>query len=304
MKIAVICSSNSQNGEAVSAALGDAGHDAVVVEADEAMVSTLRALRPQIAFNAMCEQKGMNGSIQDILSALNIPYVGSSSHACRKAFDSSLLSGVMESYWAVVGSDLTASWPLGICLSRDAFGDWGIGNALDLFEDCIPGGFPLCVKPSRSKGAVRVDCQSELEEALLSSFDASSDALVQQWIDGVSMDVCIIGNGWDAFALPPVELANEAHQDYVPVRLSSLSSNADNAQAIRAEVERAALEAYWAFNLRDYASIRMVWDGGQARVVKVRPIVDMTENSSFAKACNSVGLSVAAVLNELVDMYI
>ena len=78
----------------------------------------------------------------------------------------------------------------------------------------------------------------------------------------------VLGSGWDAYALPPVEIvAKEGFCDtvacrtpgavelFAPVRPASLSNDEADAQAIRAEIESAALEACrastnWSANMR------------------------------------------------------
>ncbi len=49
---------------------------------------------------------------------------------------------------------------------------------------------------------------------------------------------------------------------HCPVRPESLSPDAAQAQAIRAEIERAALEVYHAYSVRDLGRVDMIWDGG------------------------------------------
>ena len=88
---------------------------------------------------------------------------------------------------------------------------------------------------------------------------------------------------------------------YAPVRNESLSSNEADAQAIRAEIERAVLEVYRAYGLRDLGRIDLIWDGAQARVMETNVSPGMTKTSLFPAACKAGGLSLSAVLNELVS---
>ena len=72
---------------------------------------------------------------------------------------------------------------------------------------------------------------------------------------------------------------------------------------IRAEIERAALEVYRAYNARDLARVDLIWDGAQARVFEVNVSPGMAERSLFPAACEAAGLSLSSVLNELVTQY-
>ena len=137
---------------------------------------------------------------------------------------------------------------------------------------------------------------------------------IEQWVDGVELSVSILGTGWDAHALPPVEIvaregfydaaarmADDAVEFFCPVRDKSLSPNAVDAQAIRAEIERAALEVYRAYSVRDLGRVDLIWDGGAARCFEVDVSPGMTERSLFPMACAAAGLSLPAVLDTLVN---
>ena len=124
----------------------------------------------------------------------------------------------------------------------------------------------------------------------------------------------IIGNGVNAYALPPVEIEAKGKffdadarikeglvEYHCPVRPESLSPDAAQAQAIRAEIERAALEVYHAYSVRDLGRVDMIWDGGCARCFEVDVSPGMTSRSLFPAAIEAAGLSLSAVLNELVE---
>ncbi|MFR3091338.1 MAG: hypothetical protein ACLTMP_06050 [Eggerthella lenta] len=82
-----------------------------------------------------------------------------------------------------------------------------------------------------------------------------------------------------------------------------LSNDEADAQAIRAEIERAALEVCRAYQVRDLARVDLVWDGAQARVLEVDVSPSLAESSPFSLACEASGLSLSGVLNELVSQY-
>ena len=87
---------------------------------------------------------------------------------------------------------------------------------------------------------------------------------------------------------------------HCPVRPESLSTDPAEAQAIRAEIERAALEVYRAYNVRDFGRVDLIWDGAQARVLEMDVSPGMTEYSMFPAACRGAGLTMPKVLDELV----
>lgn len=225
----------------------------------------------------------------------------------------------MAAYRAITGDAPVASWPQGLYLARDAFKDMGAATALDLVEERVIGGYPVAVKPAHGGSAMgvhKVDSVDDLGEAILDALSFDEAVVIEQWIDGVEMAVSVLGTGWDAHALPPVEIVPKggmydtearmtpgAVEYFAPVRNASLAPDEADAQAIRAEIERAALEVYRAYNVRDLARIDLIWDGAQARVFEVNVSPGMAERSLFPAACAAAGLSLPNVLNELVSQY-
>ena len=326
MKIAVLMGGSSferefslASGKRVCDALEEAGHRVVALDTTKDLVPTLRSERPDVAYSALHGKHGEDGTIQSLLEFLEIPCVGAGAAVCRNTWNKATLPFVMEGYANLIDDDLSASWPQGICIARDAFKDMGAATALDLVEKRISGGYPLCVKPAcggSALGVHKVESQDELGRAILDALTYDKEVLIEQWIDGVELAVSILGQGWDAHALPPVEIVTRdglydtsarmtdgAVEFYTPVRLQSLSNKEDEAQAIRAEVERVALEVYRAYGVRDLGRVDMVWDGAQARVLEIDISPGMTERSLFPAACAASGLSLPAVFDQLVKQY-
>lgn len=324
LKVAVLMGGTSferefslASGKNVCAALEEAGHKVVPLDTTRELVPTLRSERPDVCYSALHGKHGEDGSIQSLLELLGIPYVGSDALVCRRAQNKDSLHATMEAYRELTDEPAVASWPQGICIARDAFKDMGAATALDLVEERVYGGYPVAVKPAHGGSAMgvhRVDDIDHLGEAILDALSYDDHVVIEQWIEGVELAVSVIGTGWDAHALPPVEIVPKrglydtaARMDaslvdyYAPVRNESLSSNEADAQAIRAEIERAVLEVYRAYGLRDLGRIDLIWDGAQARVMETNVSPGMTETSLFPAACKAGGLSLSAVLNELVS---
>ncbi len=326
MKVAVLMGGSSferefslASGKNVCAALEEAGHRVVPLDTTSDLVPTLRSERPDVAYSALHGKHGEDGTIQSLLEFLDIPFVGSPASVCRSTWNKDSLHTTMAGYRAITGEEAIASWPQGICIARDAFKDMGAATALDLVEERVIGGYPVAVKPAHGGSAMgvhRVDRIEDLGEAILDALSFDEHVVIEQWVEGVEMAVSILGNGWDAYALPPVEIVpksglydtaarldHDAVDYYAPVRPASLSQDEAEAQAIRAEIERAALEVYRAYDLRDFGRIDVIWDGAQARVFETNVSPGMTERSLFPAACAAAGLSLANVLDRLVSQY-
>ena len=243
--------------------------------------------------------------------------MGSPASVCHRAWNKDALHSSLAKYRDLTGEEGCASWPQGVYLARDAFKGMGAATALDMVADRVIGGYPVCVKPAHGGSALgvhKVKSQEELGEAVLDALSYDEAVNIEQWVDGVELSVSILGTGWDAHALPPVEIvaregfydaaarmADDAVEFFCPVRDESLSPNAADAQAIRAEIERAALEVYRAYSVRDLGRVDLIWDGGAARCFELDVSPGMTERSLFPMACAAAGLSLPAVLDTLVN---
>ena len=326
MKVAVLMGGSSferefslASGKNVCAALEEAGHKVVPLDTTSDLVPTLRSERPDVCYSALHGKHGEDGTIQSLLEFVGIPFVGSPSSVCQRAWNKDSMHSEMAAYRAISGDDPIASWPQGLYIARDAFKDMGAATALDLVEERVIGGYPVAVKPAHGGSALgvhRVDSVDDLGEAILDALSFDEAVVIEQWVEGVELAVSILGTGWDAYALPPVEIvAKQGLYDtaarltpgdveyFAPVRPASLSNDEGDAQAIRAEIERAALEVYRAYNVQDLARIDLIWDGAQARVFEVNVSPGMAESSLFPAAAKAAGLSLPSVLNELVSQY-
>lgn len=327
-KVAVLMGGSSferefslNSGKNICASLEAGGHRVVPLDTNEQLVPTLRSERPDVVYNALHGKHGEDGTIQSLLEFLEIPFVGSPASVCHRSWNKDALHSSLIKYRDISGEeDGVASWPPGVYIAKDAFKNMGAASALDLVEDRIPGGYPVCVKPAHGGSALGIHKVWNVEELATAILDALSydDAVnIEQWIDGVELSVAVLGTGWDAHALPPVEICShteffdaEARMDatlvdyYCPVRMESLSPDPAEAQAIRAEIERAALEVYRAYRVEDLGRIDLIWDGGAARCFEVDVSPGMTDNSLFPLAVEAAGLSLTEVLNELVAQYV
>ncbi len=308
-----------KSGKNVCDALEEAGHLVVPLDTNADLVPTLRSERPDVVYNALHGKHGEDGSIQSLLEFLDIPFVGSPARVCHRAWNKDALHATLEQYREMTGDEPAASWPQGFYIARDAFKDMGAATALDLVAERVIGAYPVAVKPARGGSAMgvhRVESQDELGEAILDALSYDKAVNIEQWIEGVELSVAVLGTGWDARALPPVEIVPEGSfydtearikeglvEFHCPVRPESLSSDEADAQAIRVEIERAALEVYRAYDVRDLGRVDMIWDGGSARCFELDVSPGMAENSLFPTACAAADLSLSDVLDGLVRQY-
>lgn len=324
LKVAVLMGGQSferefslESGKRVCEWLEGAGNRVVPLDTNSELVPTLRSEKPDVVYSALHGKHGEDGTIQSLLEFLGIPFVGSPASVCHRSYNKDALHSSVAKYRDITGEVGEASWPQGIFLSSDAFKSMGAATALDLVADRVAGGYPVAVKPAHGGSALgihKVSDPDKLGEAILDALSYDDAVNIEQWIDGVELAVSILGTGWDAYALPPVEieakgeffdaaarLDSEQVNFYCPPLASSLSSDPNQAEAIRSEIERAALEVYRAYNVRDLGRIDLIWDGAQAKCFEVDVSPGMTAHSLFPTSCEAAGLSMPKVMNSLVE---
>src|SRR5690349_19304758 len=85
-----------RSGAHVREALTRLGHDVRAVDADGDVLGSLLGAKPEVAFIALHGRDGEDGTIQQLLEALGVPYTGSPPAACMCAHDKALAKHLMR----------------------------------------------------------------------------------------------------------------------------------------------------------------------------------------------------------------
>jgi D-alanine-D-alanine ligase len=279
------------SGRRVSDALGSAGFKVLALDVTTDLVETLRRERPDAVYIALHGKYGEDGTIQELLEFLGIPYTGSGVVSSYLAWDKS----VAKHLFAANGIP-TPAWKT---LTADAFKEMGAATALDLVPERV-GGFPLAVKPSTqgsALGLTKVEKADQLAEALLSALSFAGASLMEQWIDGVELAVSVLdGPDGAPDVLPPVEIVAKSglfdfsamytrgETDYfVPARLAADVTDL---------VIRLAAKVYTLLGCRDVARVDLVVDEkGVPYVLECNTSPGMTETSLLPMAAEAAGRS-------------
>lgn len=301
--------------EAMAAALIKGEHQADIVDVSQDVVVSLQTHRPDICIIAP-DACGADGALQGMLDLLQVPHVGSGSQTCRIVRAKDAVPFVAARCGDASGDELSFEPLASFVVSQALYQANGSALVVAL-EQRVPGGYPMEVCPEAGPSAL-ANNEEELNDAL-SRVTAQGTALVRQWVEGVALSVCVLGTGWDAHVLPPVEVvrraadatasgdgsttASQSASDlFAPVRQESLSSDKGVAQAIRSEIERVAFDVCLALGARDCAVVELIWDGAQVRFVDIDCVPEMSEGSVFSEACKAAGLSIEGVLDRLVSL--
>ena len=304
MRVAVIAGGRTperdvslRSGQRVSHALGEAGHEAWLVDPGETpLVEALQERAPDICYLTLHGKEGEDGTVQRLLDLLQIPYTGTAPFDCEVAFDKVLAkdalvrSGVTTPDWVVV-----EGW---------ALRDLGAGVALSQVTDRV--GLPCVVKPSRSGSALGVsfvERASDLATAVMAALSFAGAAIVEAKVEGSELAVGVVGTPPEA--LPLVEIVPKggvfdyaarytagATEYFAPARVSAEIATVCTDQAMRA-VE--------GLHLLDVARVDTIVDAsGTPWVLEVNVSPGMTETSLLPMAAQAAGWSLTELCERVV----
>jgi D-alanine-D-alanine ligase len=293
-RVVVACGGSSlernislDSGRRAARALRDRGHEVERLDANAGFLDVLEELRPAFVFVAMHGLGGEDGSIQDVLDILGVPYTGSDATASALCLDKHLL----KSLCARQGIP-TPAWH---SFTKRAFHDYGAARVIPRLLGAFPDG--LVVKPSQqgsSLGISIVRAEEDLRAAILEAMSYDDRVLLERHVPGRELAVTVMGEGETAEALPIVELRFEGEiYDY------AAHYNIGSARVVAAELEPAieervrgvALDAYRAAGCRDFARVDLRLDGATPYVLEINTIPGLTETGPAPVAAGLAGLS-------------
>jgi D-alanine-D-alanine ligase len=181
--------------------------------------------------------------------------------------------------------------------------------------------FPLIVKPAKSDASIGIgvvrDWEGLTRQVRVIRKELDDDALAEEFIEGREMYVCVIGDSARPEILPIVELdfGNKwnAEQPKIADRNVKFGPETkdspklvfprDISDELRGRIERAALIAYRALKLRDYARIdfRISGQANEPYILEVNPNPYLAQDCEVAIAAREKGLSYAQLVGRVVE---
>lgn len=288
-----------RSGRRLSAVLRDEGIHVEEWDTDAELITRLRTERPAAAVIALHGGEGENGSVQSILEMLDIPFVGTSAHACRRAWDKPIAKAEL-----LEAGHPTPEW---VVLPHSTFRELGAQAVLDAMVSRI--GLPLILKPDQggsALGAQVVTDATELPTAMVGCFAYGETVLAERYVSGTEVAVTVIELNDQPVALPAVEIVPESGiYDYTarytagltdfftPARLSD--------EAARA-VGELAVAAHRLLGLRDISRTdAVVAEDGTVQFLEVNISPGLTETSTVPMAIEASGKSIGAIYSDLID---
>jgi D-alanine-D-alanine ligase len=271
-------------GTAVARALRSLGHR--VHELDPQPGNWDLAPGTEVVFLALHGTYGEDGTVQQELENLGVPYTGCGVEASRLAFDKVLTKqrcvehGVPTARYQVFDR-ASKPWPTG----------W------------VP---PVVLKPVRQGSSVGLQFVREISawpQALAESLKYDTEVLMEEMILGRETTVGILAG----VPLPVVEVRpKQGGYDYrnkYTAGATEYLCPAPFEPGVTSGIQSAALAAFRAIQGRDYARVDvMVRPDGSPVVLEVNTLPGMTETSLLPKAAAAAGMSYEQLCQRMIEL--
>lgn len=293
MKVAVLMGGRSlerqvsmQSGGRVQDALERLGHDVVGIDVGHDLVARLRDEAPEVAFVALHGRDGEDGTVQELLEVVGVPYTGSGVSACIRTADKVLAKHAMLADGIPTPDFLS--------FNETAFKELGAADALGAVESRL--GFPLVVKPADQGSALGIKFArnaAEVPAALVAAFSYSEKVLLERCVAGRDLAVSIL----DDTALPVVEAVPTGEDFYdfsarYTIGGTRFACPAELPPDVTARAQELALAVHRGLGCRGFSRVDLMRDeaSGELTVLEVNAVPGMTETSLLPLAADAAGI--------------
>jgi D-alanine-D-alanine ligase len=285
-----------RSGARVEDALARLGHEVVAIDAGLDLIRRLRESAPEAAFIAMHGRDGEDGTVQELLEILGVPYTGSGVLACLRATDKVLAKHLM----------LEAGIPTPdfVAFSETAFRGLGAAETLAPIEERL--GFPLVVKPSSQGSALGIKFArraADVPAALVAAFSYDSRVLLERHVDGRDLAVSIL----DGQPLPVVEALprDEPFYDFearYEIGRTEFVCPAELPGGLDRQTQELALRAYELLGCSGFARVDLMLSrDGELTVLEANVVPGLTETSLLPQAAEAAGIGFDELVGRMLE---
>ncbi len=280
----------------VEDAIDALGHEVLSMDIGSDLVTRLREGRPDAAFVALHGPGGEDGTVQELLEILGIPYTGPGVAACALCMDKVAAKHELRS----AGVD-TPDW---VAFNETAFRELGAADTLKEIEGRM--GFPLVVKPASqgsSLGVKFASARGEVPGALVAAFSYDDRVLLERYVEGRELAVGILGSD----PLPVVEAIPRDSEKFdfearYEIGRTDYACPADLSEAEADEVTGLAVRAYETLGCSGFARVDLMLGADGPQVLEVNAIPGLTDTSLFPMAAEAAGIDFEQLVAKIVSL--
>lgn len=286
-----------KSGARVQEALERRGHTVIPIDVGNDLMQQLSGAAPEVAFVALHGRDGEDGTVQELLEVMAIPYTGSGVSACIRAADKVLAKHAMR--------DAGIATPDFFAFNETAFKELGAAQALPAIEQRLQ--FPIVVKPASQGSALGIKFArtgADLPAALVAAFSYDRKVLLERYVAGRELAVSIIEERGVPRALPIVEALPQQEDFYdfesrYEIGRTRFVCPADLDGSLAQRAQETALAVYRLLGCSGFGRVDLMMDraGGELYVLELNPIPGLTGTSLLPQAADAAGIG----FDELID---
>jgi D-alanine-D-alanine ligase len=282
-----------KSGARVGDALERLGHTVTGIDVGDDLVARLSDAAPDVAFVALHGRGGEDGTVQELLEALGVPYTGSGVSACIRASDKVLAKHAMR--------DAGIPTPDFYAFSETAFKELGAAAALPAIEARLE--FPIVVKPASQGSALGIKFARQagnVPTALIAAFSYDRKVLLERHISGRELAVSLLEADPHPAApqvLPIVEAVPQQEDFYdfesrYEIGRTRFVCPAELGSPLAERAGQIALDIYRLLGCRGFARVDLMLDRAtdELYVLELNPIPGLTETSLLPQAAEAAGI--------------
>jgi D-alanine-D-alanine ligase len=290
-----------RSGARVEDALQRLGHDVVPIDVGPDLVDRLQDVSPDVAFVALHGRGGEDGTVQELLELVGVPYTASGPSACTRCMDK-----------VIAKHELRAAGlptPDFYAFSQAAFEELGAGKALPAIEERLA--FPIVVKPAGQGSALGVKfarSAADVPGAIVAAFSYDTKVLLERYVPGRDLAVSVLDGPDGPEALPVVEAVPHEEDFYdfearYEIGRTTFTCPAAIGADATARAQELALAAYATLGCSGFARVDlMLDDAGELFVLEANAIPGLTDTSLLPLAAEAAGISFDALIARIVEL--
>lgn len=286
-----------RSGRRVATALRGVGFEVVETDINSDLISLVENTPDPVVFPMLHGETGEDGSLREVLSLLEVPFVGATGASSRIAFDKSIAQRILAHHGFTV--------PRQVALPHEIFRELGAQSLMSALAHRI--GFPMMVKPARSGsalGASKVDSLDQLPSAMVAAYAYGKIAVVEEYIEGIEVAIPVFDQESGPVALPAVEIRPDSGvYDYASRYTAGATRFITPAQLPDEVAQRAAnlaVAGHQFFQIDHLSRADMIIRDGVPYLLEINVAPGMTETSLVPLALEAAGLDLGEVCAGLV----
>ncbi len=308
MRVAVLKGGSSlerqvslRSGARVQDALEALGHEPIAIDVGSDLIARVQDEAPDVAFVALHGRNGEDGTVQELLEILGVPYTGSGVLGCIRCMDKVLAKHLLV--------EAGIPTPEFFAFSELAFRELGAAEALPQIEERLE--FPIVVKPAAQGSALGIKfarTAADVPSALVNAFSYDDKVLLERHVDGRELAVSMVEEDGRPEALPIVEAVpnDEDFFDFesrYEIGRTEYRCPPDLTEAESEAVRRLACATWEVLGCRGFAraDVMLPADGGP-QVLEVNAIPGLTDTSLFPMAAEAAGLDFEHLVDRLISL--